>query len=677
MLSRGHRLVRLVVLGVLLLVGRGVAAAAAQISPGPLAKPHAKLEGSLQCTSCHGSGGPSAMAAQCLDCHKDLAWLASRGLGLHGREGKSACATCHPDHVGVDFQLVHWAEGDSTRFDHRRTGWALDGAHRTTKCADCHKAELRRSPAAALSRRHVPSSGWLGLDRACATCHEDVHRGALSPKCLDCHDTRDWKPAPRFDHRRTDYPLTGKHADVGCDKCHLAAGVATKRTPEGRAIPVYRPLPHQECSNCHQDPHRGDLGAKCASCHSTMSFRSVSRSAFDHDRTRYPLRGRHATVACAKCHDAGSPKGKRPPFATCATCHADPHAGTATLAGRPADCASCHDVGGFTPATFTVAQHRQSRYPLEGKHLQVACAACHVKNPPRVPRAKVGPAGTLMRPSFARCLDCHGDDHGNQLAGRRSADDCTACHVVAGWTPSTFGVAAHAPLRLPLEGRHREIACSACHGPNRKGLPPLPPASALGRAGVALRLGEIECAACHQDRHEGRFAAKGPRPKPGGCVACHDTRQFRPSTIDLAAHDTYDFKLEGAHRAVPCAACHEEMKRAATPSSLVAAGARGPALPFSRAVRTCEGCHLNPHGDQFGHRGASTCESCHGVESFQPAARFDHDRETPFALKGAHEKVPCASCHAQHADVAGRRVVIYAPLSGKCESCHGAARKAS
>jgi hypothetical protein len=658
-------------------LGRGAATAAGQISPGPLAKAHAKLEGSLQCTACHGSGGRTAMTAQCLDCHKDVAWLSSRGLGLHGREGKSACATCHPDHAGVDFKLISWADGDSTRFDHGRTGWPLEGDHRTTKCADCHKAELRRSPAAAQSRRKGPSVGWLGLDRACVSCHEDAHRGALTQKCLDCHDIRDWKPAPRFDHGRTDYPLTGKHVDVTCDKCHLAAKVATQRTAAGQPIPVYKPLPHVECSSCHADPHGGDLGPKCGTCHETSSFGKVSRSAFDHDRTKYPLRGKHAAVACAQCHQPGSPTGKRPPFATCTSCHADPHAGTATLGGRPADCASCHGVAGFVPATFTVAQHRQSRYPLEGKHQQVRCSACHVKNPTGVPRAKVGTAGTLLRPAFARCRDCHGDDHGGQLTGRRATDDCSACHVLADWTPSTFGVASHASLRLPLEGRHQAITCAACHGATRKGLPPLPPPASLGRAGVALKLREVECSACHLDPHDGRFAARGPRPQSAGCVACHDTRQFRPSTIDVAAHGAYDFKLEGAHRAVPCAACHDEMKRPAAKSSLVAAGPRGAAMPFTRATRTCEGCHTNPHGTQFAHRAAATCESCHGVDAFQPASRFDHDRETPFALKGAHEKVPCASCHTQTADLGGRRTVIYAPLSGKCETCHGAARKAS
>ena len=264
-----------------------------QISPGSLAAPHERLEGSLQCTTCHGKGGEVAMKVQCLACHKDLAWLRQRGLGLHAGDGRERCASCHPDHAGRDFRMVTWPEGDSTRFDHRRTGWALEGRHREVACLDCHTAEFRHSPAAALSPKRG-ARGWLGLDRGCATCHEDVHRGALADNCLKCHDTRDWKPAPGFDHDSTDYPLTGKHASVGCQDCHLSPRVVVRGTSANQPIPVYRPLPHGECSNCHRDPHAGGLGASCGSCHTTAAFTAVTRGAFDHDRTRYPLRGKQA-----------------------------------------------------------------------------------------------------------------------------------------------------------------------------------------------------------------------------------------------------------------------------------------------------------------------------------------------------------------------------------------------
>jgi hypothetical protein len=515
----------------------------------------------------------------------------------------------------------------------------------------------------------------VGLDRGCATCHEDVHRGALAADCLECHDTRDWKPAPQFDHARTNYPLTGKHASVRCDDCHLSPQVVVRRTAQGQPVPVYRPLRYQACSACHKDPHAGALGADCVKCHQTEGFTRIARGAFDHDRTRYPLRGRHAAVACDRCHDFGSARGKRPPFATCASCHADPHAGTATLAGRRADCAECHDVGGFRPATLMVAQHRSTRYPLEGKHQTVACAACHVKNPPSVTKARLGTAGTLIRPAFARCRSCHGDDHGTQVA---AGSDCRDCHAVAGWTPSTFGASAHASTALPLEGRHAEIACAACHRSARKGLSPLPAAATLGRAAVALKLAERDCAACHVDPHAGRFSPGGARSQAGGCTACHDARRFRPSTVTLAAHDGYGFRLEGAHRAVPCVACHDAMKRPLLAASLVGTAPRGTRIEFTRATRGCTECHADPHDGQFAARTAKGgCESCHGVDVFGPAAGFDHDRDTPFALRGAHARVECAACHTARRAVGGRSVVVYAPLSGKCESCHTANRRAS
>ncbi|HSB53107.1 MAG TPA: hypothetical protein VLD58_02080, partial [Gemmatimonadales bacterium] len=71
------------------------------------------------------------------------------------------------------------------------------------------------------------------------------------------------------------------------------------------------------------------------------------------------------------------------------------------------------------------------------------------------------------------------------------------------------------------------------------------------------------------------------------------------------------------------------------------------------------------------------CERCHGVDGFRPASGFDHDRDTPFALKGAHSRVECTACHSTRRTVAGRAIVVYAPLSGKCESCHTGEKRAS
>jgi len=660
-----------------------VAPALAQVSPGPLATAHQEVDSPLKCFNCHGQG-QEAMRDRCLACHQEVAWLAKAELGLHGQKGMEKCASCHPDHAGRDFAMIAWEEGSPERFDHARTGWRLGGRHLELKCGDCHKPVLQTSESLRLSKRRKPEGSWLGLERACVSCHtaKDVHRGSLGKDCAKCHDDRVWKPAPLFDHGHTDYPLTGKHIDVTCDKCHLAASLKPRSDDQGRPIPVYKPVPHQECSTCHADPHTGRLGPDCARCHATGSWKKVDAQVFNHDRTRYPLRARHAAVKCETCHDPRLAWGKKPPFAACTDCHADkrtgrddPHAGLATLQGKKADCAACHDEGGWKASTYTVARHATADYTLAGKHAAVKCDACHRKEPPGPASAALGKAGVLIRMRHARCRDCHEDAHAGQLAKRADGGACEPCHGVAGWKPSLYTVKEHAMLRLPLAGRHATVACAACHGPQRRGLPPLPGKETLGTAAVMLKSKEIECTACHVDPHAGRFAGRSERAKPAGCLACHDTRTFRPANVSVAAHRGFGYALEGAHRAVACDACHKESKGRPLDSSLLLPARRLPAMPFAVKDQRCEACHQNPHGDQFARRkDHGACVACHNEDMFRPATRFDHTRDAGFALDGGHARVACVGCHPARRDAKGHSVVVYRPVPKECKACHAEKR---
>ncbi len=641
----------------------------AQISPGPLARAHAQLEGALNCANCHGPK-KSAMSASCQSCHREIGWLVERNRGYHAtREARARdCASCHPDHAGADFALIAWPGGSKEKFDHRSAGWALEGGHREVECEECHAVEYRTSEAATLSKRKV-GAGWTGLETTCASCHQDddEHRGAIREKCDACHDSRDWKPAPKFSHDSTDYPLTGKHAEVECNECHLAKKLGIRTDAKGKPVPVYAPVPFQTCASCHEDPHRGRLSSRCADCHNTKSFESIEARTFNHRLTKYPLTGRHTRVSCEACHGKDLAK-PNPAFDSCGSCHSDPHQGKAVLAGKPVDCASCHRVEGFTPSSFTVAQHASSPYPLEGKHAQVACAKCHPAVP-AAPGANVARV-TRIRMPFNRCTDCHADEHGSQLATRGDKGACESCHAVAGWTPSTFTVAQHATLRLRLDGRHAEIPCGACHAAERPGLPVPAPAASLGKARVAVTLPRAACADCHVDPHAGRYERPGPTRVEGGCAACHSATRFRPSLIDAAGHERFTFKLQGAHRAVGCVSCHEELGAVPATVTLVLSAKGVTRFPVvAPQVRTCATCHQNPHGDQFASRRDQSCESCHGEDAFAPAPRFDHERGASFSLRGAHAKVPCASCHVPK-QVGGAPMTIYKPLSGKCESCH-------
>ncbi len=612
------------------------------------------------------------MRVRCLDCHKEIAWLIESGRGLHAREAKGDCEGCHPEHAGRNFDLVRFEEGSPERFDHRRTGWSLAGRHASLTCRECHQEKYRVSEAARLSPRKGSPGGWVGLETACETCHKDPHRGALGSGCPKCHGLDSFKPAAGFDHARTDYPLTGRHETVRCAQCHLAERLVLATDANGERIPLYKPLPHADCVDCHADPHSGTLGRPCARCHVTDGFQRVDRRAFDHDRTRYPLRGKHVGLDCARCHDPAKAWGPKPAFAACGNCHRDAHAGQATLAGAPADCSSCHDVEGYDRTTFTVDRHRATRFPLQGKHRDVKCDGCHPKNPPGFSAERLGTAGILLRRSFAKCMDCHADAHGGQLAGHADGGACESCHRVDGWRPSTFTVSDHAKLQLPLEGRHARIPCAACHGPERElGLPALPGPEKLGSARVALTIDDATCTRCHEDPHRGRFSAEGDRARARRCLECHGTDSFVPSTVDVAVHQGFEFPLEGAHRAVPCDGCHPEEKLPTAASSLIDPGGTSRELPYKVRDRTCAGCHRSPHGDQFAHRADhGACDGCHGLESFRPATRFAHDRDSRFRLVGAHAKLACDRCHSPRPDASGRSVVRYRPLGMECTSCH-------
>jgi len=92
----------------------------------------------------------------------------------------------------------------------------------------------------------------------------------------------------------------------------------------------------------------------------------------------------------------GLPRPSRPDrpaghqrFAACTDCHADAHAGQFARSPGGADCARCHTVAGFSPATFTVADHARTAYPLAGAHLATPCVACHARPAPTAPPAAI------------------------------------------------------------------------------------------------------------------------------------------------------------------------------------------------------------------------------------------------------------------------------------------------
>jgi Class III cytochrome C family len=367
-----------------------------QISPGPLARPHQYLDSATQCIACHRLGGGQAVF-KCLDCHDEIASRLRAGRGLHAsyhiNAGSSQeCARCHSDHNGVNFPLIKW---DIKTFDHKQTGYTLEGKHAGLACNKCHSAEHVSHTERENIKYKDLNKTFLGVSTACVTCHQDKHEGRLGQNCLQCHNYTDWKAITvgqgpgQFDHSKTRYPLTGLHAQVACAKCH---------TPGPDNKPRYVGLPFSKCSDCHADPHRGSFAQQsCQSCHNTSGWKRVATStlnqSFDHSKTKYPLEGKHKAVDCLQCHRGGDFK-KPVAFQRCMDCHKDEHQGQFIKRADRGECASCHNVQGFKPTTYGVKEHAASAYPLEAKHASVQCAGCHI------PKGKE----TLYKVKFAKCL---------------------------------------------------------------------------------------------------------------------------------------------------------------------------------------------------------------------------------------------------------------------------------
>ncbi len=504
-----------------------IGTASAQLSPGPLSHWHSNLEGITNCTTCH-SIGKLISNVKCLSCHKEIQTRVDKGIGYHATIKSKECAGCHQEHLGKNYEIVRF---DTSSFDHSSMGFSLTGKHKEIGCRSCHNPskisdqDLKKLPADQLNVT------YLGLSPSCSSCHEDVHKGQFSQSCSSCHDTFKWKPAANFNHDSTRYPLTGSHKTVGCYDCH------NQKMSDGKTV-KYTGLEFSSCGSCHTDPHKGAFKQACASCHNTDSFFSVASGEFDHSKTEFPLLGKHAGLKCAKCH-ADSPTKRNisgglgfriAKFKVCSDCHSDAHGGQFDRIAGGDRCEKCHNVYGFTPATFTIADHQKSSFMLDGAHLAVACTNCHLAD-------KIAAKSTrqFIWSGKITCLTCHANVHGEQFS-RIMTNGCVTCHTTDSWQKLVF---SHDKTKFPLKGKHATIACSDCHKrPKGTTLP-------VRYAGL-----DTHCYSCHDDAHAGQFEVDGTTH----CSSCHTADTWKKTLFD---HDTQsDFPLTGKHIGVPCEKCH-------------------------------------------------------------------------------------------------------------------------
>jgi hypothetical protein len=486
------------------------------------------------------------------------------------------------------------------------------------RCLSCHKE---------LNARITAKRGFhttLG-GRECIACHKEHHGRDFDLIRMD---------EKVFDHSAVGFPLEGKHRRTGCRSCHKGELIRDADVAKSSTITrsrTYLGL-SRECAACHSDPHAGALTGNCTKCHSLESWKPAP--GFSHERTKFPLTGRHATVKCEPCHAKRTAEGIRVVYAglafgACSDCHADPHKGK-----LPGACSGCHTTADWRAAGKSF-DHAKTRFPLKGKHGQVACFGCH-KN------AKGGstPAGSFAIARFSRCSDCHANPHGSQFGERK--DQCSSCHGEQGWKPTLIPSFDHAKTKFPLRGKHAAVPCALCHVEKK----PLP-----------VRITRVDtrtfgkCTNCHADPHQGQFSG---RADGGKCDVCHSESGFTPSTYTPGRHTEARFQITGGHEAVPCDRCHS------VPATGGARSFRWASLP------ACGTCHRDVHLGKFPMRSGEGCATCHGPASWTSFV-YDHER-TKFPLVGKHRNVPCSGCHRKGA--AQSAAWTFAGTPSACAACH-------
>jgi hypothetical protein len=287
-------------------------------------------------------------------------------------------------------------------------GGVTDHAELTRDCGACHPA---------------PWSAQTMADR-CLACHEGVGaqiktrkgiHGGLAEMgsaltCSGCHP----------DHRGADAALTVLDP---ASFPHDLTGYSLrthKRTAQGRRFTCadchgndLMRFDQKVCADCHRSMdaafmtrHEADYGTECLPCHD-----GSGTAAVDHSRFPFKLTGKHAGVACDKCHaGAGSLQDYQKTPQDCFSCHAkdDEHEGAY---GR--QCEDCHTAADWGEATFDHAV-----FPLDhgADEEKATCQTCH---PTDV--------------KSYTCYGCHAHTEGNvrgEHEGQSLAElaDCIRCH---------------------------------------------------------------------------------------------------------------------------------------------------------------------------------------------------------------------------------------------------------
>lgn len=275
----------------------------------------------------------------------------------------------------------------------------LKGAHGQVPCENCHGKPPR----------------WRGLDAGgCASCHHDPHGGRFSKACTNCHVESSFRTIQMKAGAHPGLSLASGHGRLACGRCHDKGMYA-------------RPTKGARCSSCHKPVHEAPFGNRCESCHASIQWLGLPPKIglAAHDKTPFPLHGKHVQTACQKCHQPDKPpqRGYRElSFDKCKGCHTDPHAGEFEKRSG-GECKSYTDSG-FKPTLFgPLTPAPASRWRDD--------AAVPAGSATRTTR----PANRASRGTWPSVLarSATQNPHADQFTTEMQKHGCAGCHSPIGW----------------------------------------------------------------------------------------------------------------------------------------------------------------------------------------------------------------------------------------------------
>ena len=466
-----------------------------------------------------------------------------------------------------------------------------------------------------------------------------------------------------FDHLRTGFPLTERHAQARCESCHQ------------NAIFVGTP---RDCASCHRQGMRLARGnvvlpAKhlptqqaCDACHTTRTF---TGARFNHSGI--------APGSCLSCHNGGAatgkPAGHLATVASCETCHRSTSTWLAVTGGHSA----ANAVGTGTCDTCHNGVGARGKHPA---HIPVPaglakCDSCH--------RSQASfTVAVRTDHSVLATLACAGCHNGTSAKGKgpthvATTANCDSCHKS---TTTWLGAGAHTAANAVGTG-----TCDTCHnGVAAKG---------KGPTHITVPAGTAKCDSCHGSQAGFTVSVKMNHTvvATAACAGCHNgtsakgkgpTHVVTTAACDSCHKSTTTWLGAGAHTAAnavgtgTCDTCHNG----------VAAKGKGPThIPVPAGAAKCDSCHKSQASFTasmtMNHTVVTTaeCKTCHNgqyLAAGRSGALAKPANHVPEAQLLGGALLDCKSCHSSTTSWLTERMNHNGSQgngAGWCKSCHDSA----